>query len=269
MAENPLSADNTVSIVDRARGIILKPAEEWPKIATETSTVKDVFLRYAVPLAAIGPISSLIGGQVFGFGGGFFHFRPSLTSAISIAVTSYVLALAGLFIVAFVANFLAAKFEGKEDFTKAFKLCAYSFTAAWLAGIFQLVPMLGILALLGLYSLYLFYTGVVPLMGVPAEKALSYTAITIVAAIVVQIVIGALATALTGGIGAASLSQAAGGDEATFNLPGVGEMKSSNGNSTIEMPGLGKIEMNEKDGTMTINGKVDGQDFNATVNTEN
>jgi len=269
MSDNPLSAGNTASIVERAKGIILKPAEEWPKIAGETDSVKDVFLKYVVPLAAIPAVCSLIGGQVFGYGGGFFHYRPSLTSSITMAITSYVLSLVGLFVVAFIANFLAPKFSGQDNFEKAFKLCAYSFTAAWVVGVFQLVPMLGILGLLGLYSLYLFYTGVTPMMAVPTDKALGYTAVTVVVAIVVQIVFGAIAASLTGGFAAANLAANSGaGDDVTVSIPGMGEMKSTDGKSTIEMPGLGTIHVDEKTGTTTIQGQVDGKDFSAQVNTQ-
>jgi hypothetical protein len=86
---------------------------------------------------------------------------------------------------------------------KAFKVAAYASTAAWVAGIFGVLPALAILALLGsLYSLYLLYLGLPRLMKAPADKALAYAAVVIVAAIVVFIVIGALmgpVTAMFGG----------------------------------------------------------------------
>src|SRR5690606_14492177 len=131
MNENPITT-GSAPLVDRAKSIILSPKTEWPKIATETDSVKDIFLKYAVPLAAIGPVASLIGGQLFGYGGMFgFSWKPSIGSASSMSITSYVLSLVSLFIVAWIANFLSPKFGGQESFEKAFRLCAYSFTAAW------------------------------------------------------------------------------------------------------------------------------------------
>jgi len=220
MSNSPLSSENASSIVARAKGIIISPKDEWPKIATEPSSVSDVFIRYVLPLAAIGPLAAFIGGQVFGFNTMLISYRPSLMSGVTTLITSYVLSLVGLFVVAFIANFLAPKFDGKDDFTRAFKLCAYAFTAAWVIAIVQIVPALGILAILGLYSLYLFYLGVTPMVGVPADKAAAYTAITVICAIVVNIIVGVIAASITGAfIGASAYPTAR--DEVSVSIPGM------------------------------------------------
>ena len=201
MEDNTPVSRDTPGVVPRAKAIILAPKTEWPRIADEATSTRDVFLRYAVPLAAIGPIAALIGGQLFGYSAFLVTYRPSLAAGLSTAITSYILSLAGLFVIAFVANWLAPKFDGKENFERAFKLCAYAFTASWLAGIFQLIPSLSVLGLLGLYSLYLFYLGAGPMMAVPQAKSAGYTAVTVIAAIIVYLVVGAIAGAVTGAFG--------------------------------------------------------------------
>ena len=254
MNENPITAGGA-PLVDRAKSILLSPKAEWPKIATETDTVKDVFLKYAVPLAAIGPVATLIGGQIFGYGGMFgFSWKPSIGTAISMAISSYVLGLISLFIVAWIANFLSPKFGGQESFEKAFRLCAYSFTAAWIVGIVGLIPSLGILGLLGLYSLYLFYIGAKPMMGVPDEKAAGYTAVTVIAAIVLNLIAGAIVAAFSGP-SALSSGMAGGSDDVTINIPGMGEMQVSDDGErqTIQVPGVGSIEVSRDGESMTIN----------------
>ena len=263
MNENPITA-GSASLVDRAKSIILAPKAEWPKIATETDTVKDIFLRYAVPLAAIGPIASLIGGQLFGYGGLFgFSWKPSIGSAISMAITSYVLSLVSLFIVAWIANFLSPKFGGQENFEKAFRLCAYSFTAAWIVGIVGLIPSLGILGLLGLYSLYLFYLGAKPMMGVAQDKAAGYTAVTVIAAIVLNLIAGAIVTAFTGPSTIAS-GMAGTSEEMTINIPGMGQMQVSGDGErqVIQVPGVGSIELSGDGESMTINAEEFQGQFN-------
>lgn len=263
MSENPLST-SSASLVDRAKSIILSPKDEWPKIATEPGTVKDVFLKYAVPLAAIGPVAGLIGGQVFGMGGFGFSWKPSIGTALSMAVTSYVLSLVMLFVVAWIANFLSPKFGGQDSFEKAFKLCAYSFTAAWVVGIVNLIPGLWILGLLGLYSLYLFYLGAKPMMGVPDDKSAGYTAVTVIAAIVLAFI----ASAITTTIAAPSVyggGFASGGDEMTVNIPGMGEMQvTDNGDrQTIEVPGVGTVEVTQNGDTVTIDSEEFQGEFTA------
>ena len=81
---------------------------------------------------------------------------------------------------------------------QALKLAIYSATASWLAGIFSLIPGLSILGLLGLYSLYLLYTGLPLLMKSPEDKAMTYTIVIVVCAIVIALVIGAISAGIVG-----------------------------------------------------------------------
>jgi hypothetical protein len=82
----------------------------------------------------------------------------------------------------------------------ALKLIAYSGTAAMVGGVFAIIPALGILTLIaGIYSLYLLYLGVPTLMKVPQEKALPYTVVLVVCAIVIGVVAGTVLGAVQGG----------------------------------------------------------------------
>ncbi|MBA3318680.1 MAG: YIP1 family protein, partial [Gemmatimonadales bacterium] len=76
---------------------------------------------------------------------------------------------------------------------QALKVAGYSYTASWVAGIFLLIPVLSFLSILGVYSLYLLFLGLPVLMKAPKEKALSYTVVVILAAIVLFMVIGFVA----------------------------------------------------------------------------
>ncbi|MDE8652734.1 Yip1 family protein [Novosphingobium sp. H3SJ31-1] len=213
-------------LVERAKAIILKPKEEWPRIADETRTQGDIFKGYVLPLAAIGPVASFIGAQVFGYGGFGFHFRPSLTSSLASAVIGFVLTVAGVFVLALIADWLAPKFEGTSNKLNAFKLVAYGATASFLAGIFGLIPALGVFGLLGLYSIYLFYTGAPVLMKVPEAKAAGYVAVTMVCAIVLAIVVAPITALITGALfaGPALISSADSTDQGTVSVPGVGSI---------------------------------------------
>ena len=57
----------------------------------------------------------------------------------------------------------------------------------------RLIPGLRFLAILGVYSLYLLYLGLPVVMKSPREKALAYTAVVVLAAIVLFVVIGMVA----------------------------------------------------------------------------
>jgi hypothetical protein len=83
----------------------------------------------------------------------------------------------------------APSFSGQQDMVQALKLAAYGYTPAWVAGVLLLLPSLGSLALLaGLYSLYVFYLGVAPMMKVPQDKAAGFTAVAVACALVLALV---------------------------------------------------------------------------------
>ena len=212
------------SIVTRVKGILLKPKEEWAVINAEPATIQGLFVGYAVLLAAIPAVASLIGSLVFGYGWFGVTYRPPVMTALSVAVGTYVLSLVGLAVLALVIEFLAPQFGGEKNRIQAFKVATYSMTAAWVAGIFQILPALAILAALGgLYGLYLLYLGLPVLMKAPAEKALTYTIVVIVVAIVVNLVIGSVLGAMTG-MGRTGLYADNGPVTGTMNVPGYGSV---------------------------------------------
>ena len=178
-----------MNLTERAKNILLQPAQEWSVIDQELGSAAELYKSYIVPLAAIGPVASIIGLSIFGIGG---SYRVPLTSAIGHAVTTYVFALIGTYVLALIIDALAPTFLGTKNNFQALKVAAYSSTAAWLAGIFNLLPSLAMLHILGLYSLYLLYLGLPILMKAPQEKSLPYTIVVIIAAIVIFGVIGAL-----------------------------------------------------------------------------
>ena len=113
------------------------------------------------------------------------------------------MAFVGIFIMSLIINALAPTFGGEKNPAQAMKVAVYCYTPAWIAGILGIVPALGIIGVvISLYGLYLLYLGLPRLMKNPEEKSLGYTAVVVICAIVIGIVISLLAgglAALTGG----------------------------------------------------------------------
>lgn len=210
------------ALVARAKAIILSPREEWPRIAAETQSSADIFVRYVLPLALIGPVAGFLGGQLFGYGS-IINYRPPLAAGLVTAIVTFVLMLVGIAVLTLIADLLAPKFGGIANRTNALKLAAYGSTAYFLAGIFGLIPYLGVFGLLGLYSVYLYYTGASPLMKVPPDKAVAYTAVTMLCALLFSLVVAPVTAGVVGlfGMGAFAGASQAGG---TITLPGGGEI---------------------------------------------
>jgi hypothetical protein len=188
-----------MNLVDRVKRILLSPRTEWEVIDAEQTTPAALFTGYIAPLAAIGPLARLIGYTVFGIPLPLMGtYRIPFGSALTGAVIGFVLALVGTYILALIVDGLAPTFNGHRNQIQALKVAAYSSTAAWVAGIFALIPWLGFLGIVGLYSLYLLYLGLPVLMKAPPEKAVPYTVVVILAAIVLFMVVGVIAGRFAG-----------------------------------------------------------------------
>ena len=193
-------------LFSRVKNILLSPNTEWARIDLEPASVKGLFVGYACILAAIGPLASLIGGQLFGLHILLVSYHPSLLGAIARAVVSYLLSLGSVFVLGLIIDGLAPTFGGAKKQVQAMKVAVYSSTASWVAGIFGLVPALAILSLVGLYSLYLLYLGLPKLMKTPQDKALGYTALVVVAYIVIFLVVAWVTSMVAvAGMGAAGV----------------------------------------------------------------
>ena len=183
-------------IVSRVKGILLTPKTEWPIIAAETTTVADLYKSYAMILAAIPAIATFIGMSIIGLG----FFRVPIGRGLTMAVAMYIMALVGVFVIALIIDALAPTFGSTKDQMQALKTAVYSMTAYWVASIFTIIPGLGgLVALLGgLYGLYLLYLGLPFTMKTPADKAVAYTAVTVVCSIVVMFVLNLVIFSVVG-----------------------------------------------------------------------
>lgn len=186
-------------IIARAKAILLAPRTEWPIIGTESATAASIFKGYVVWLAAIAAIAGFIASTVVGYGVPFLGtYRVGFASGLTSALSQYVLSLAGVALVALLVDALAPTFKGEKNYTQALKAVAYAYTASWIAGIGVIVPGLRWLIVLAgvVYSIYLLYLGLPYTMKCPPTQSAGYTAVTIIAAIVVSWIVSLAAARL-------------------------------------------------------------------------
>ena len=183
-----------MDLVQRAKNIIVSPRTEWHVIASETTSTGELIASYALPLIVIDAIAGFIGASIVGsavamLGGGVI--LPFATALVG-ACVHVVVAVIGIFILSIIINALAPTFGGQPSNTQALKLVVYSYTAAWVAAIANVVPILGnLVAFIGaLYSLYLFYLGLPVLMKNPGDKSVIYTIVIVIAVIVLAAMFG-------------------------------------------------------------------------------
>lgn len=189
-----------MNLVERAKQLLLKPKDEWPVIAAETHSVQELYTKYVMILAAIPAVAGFIGFSFIGVSGFGYSYRIPIATGLAQMVLQYLLALGGVYVMALIIDALAPSFLGDKSFPQALKVAAFFPTASWVAGIFYVIPALGILAILGgLYSLYLLYLGLPLLMNVPDEKAVPYTIVVVIVTIILIVVIAVVSSLVVPG----------------------------------------------------------------------
>ena len=189
-----------MNIVERVKRILISPATEWPVIAAETTPTATLITGYVLPLAAVSAIAAFIGQVLIGVSVLGTTYRSPLGTGLAMAIWAVAAAVIGVFVCAYIINAFAPTFGAAKNDAQAIKVAAYAFTPVWVAGVLQIIPVLGILSILGLfYAAYLMYLGLIALMNAPEDKAVGYTAVVIIVAIVVMFVLGAIGGALFAG----------------------------------------------------------------------
>ncbi|HJU21807.1 MAG TPA: YIP1 family protein [Casimicrobiaceae bacterium] len=157
-------------MLERLKRLLLEPRDAWIAIAAEPSTAQSLYTSWIMILAAIGPIALLASG----------HY------SLQFALAQYVRSLIGTFVLALVVDALAPSFGGRKDFVASLKLVAYSATVPWLAGIFNLFGVFGDIVniVATIYALYIFFVGAPLLDKSSPDKAVPFTLIVVLCALV-------------------------------------------------------------------------------------
>jgi outer membrane murein-binding lipoprotein Lpp len=202
-------------LIARVKAILTTPKTEWPVIAAEPATVPDLYKNYIAILALIPAVvgflkSSLIGYSAFGV-----TVRIPIGAGLTAAILGYVLSLVLVYVVALIIDALAPTFGGQKNPTQALKAVAYAYTASWIANVGLILPWIGFLIALagGIYAIYLLYLGLPHTMKAPPEKAAGYTAVSILAALVLGWVVSLVVAGVIGTnamMGGAAVSGAGG-----------------------------------------------------------
>ena len=188
-----------MKLIERARNIVVSPKTEWDAIAADPTPTRALITGYVLPLAAVAAVAAFIGivfiGQSLGPLG---TVRMPVVAGLVGLVFQLAMAVAMVFLLGFIIDALAPTFGGQKNMSQAVKVAAYAYTPVWIVGILSIIPALALLGILAaLYAVYLVYLGLPRLMKSPQEKSAGYTAVVIVVAIVLGIVLAAVGGLLT------------------------------------------------------------------------
>ena len=169
------------ALAERVHGLFVKTADTWKLIATERTSIAQVYQTYLLPLAALAAVLALLGWglvELIGADG----LGMTVPMAVSSVLVLLVMVLVGIWMLAQVADVLAPQFQARKSELRAFKLMAYSATPLVLVALFTLMPGAAWLGLLALaYALWLLWQGLPRLMRCPLDKRVPYFAVLVVA----------------------------------------------------------------------------------------
>lgn len=187
-----------MNLIERVKSIITSPKTEWEVINNEPDTVNNIFMKYILPLAAVGAVASFIGYGLIGTSVLGFEIK-GMDWGLKRAITYFAGVVVGYFVTTYVVDALAPSFNSEKNLNKSAQLVAYSYTPSLVGAVLAVLPSLYIIgALFGLYGLYLMYLGIGPMKKTPDDKKIVYIAISIVVLIVAFFVVGLILGAVFG-----------------------------------------------------------------------
>ena len=171
-------------ILSRAYGLLREPKKEWEQIRDEETTIPNILIGYVAPLAAIPPIADLIGSYLFGAAA-----TSALGDKIIASVVAWVVGVAMVYLLGIMINVTADHFDSDRGDLAAQKVAAYSLTPFFLSTLLLIWPPLLWVPILALgIMVFLIYRGLPILMKTPPDRAMAYTAVVTIAAMVTFIV---------------------------------------------------------------------------------
>ena len=192
-----------MSIVERAKNIIIKPTDEWNVIAAEPATIGRLFTGYAAPLALIQLGSAILFTGLLGISAldmmGLGSGMPTgLVAIASSAVVDFILSLVTLFMMGMIVKRVSPSFNGNSDQVQAMKLMTYASTPSWVVALVGWIPFLGALLSFAaiVYVVYLIYLGLHPVLGVPKEKVAGFTVVIVLIYVVLALVLSGIVVGL-------------------------------------------------------------------------
>jgi hypothetical protein len=182
------------SLIEKVKELLTKPADFFLKVKDEQTTLKELVMGYVIFLAAIPAIGNFIGYAVIGRSIFGHTVRYPMKYALPHAILWYAASVGLVIAVVFITQKLSTNFGGSGDINVAARAIVYSYTPAWVAGVFYIIPALSVIAMIaGFYSLYLLWISTEKVLAIPENKRMTFMVVLIIALILVGLLTGVIA----------------------------------------------------------------------------
>lgn len=180
-------------ILNHLWGLYAHPVEEWHTIDNRHESFK-YSMSHIMLIALIPAICSYISLTSIGWSVGVGErLFMSSNSALLLSVGMYFALIAGVFMLSFLAHWMAVTFGSKPTYTQTLELAAYTATPLFMAGVSALYPEVWFVMVVGFaalaYSVYLLYAGVPILMHIPEERGFIYASSVVTCGLILLVCI--------------------------------------------------------------------------------
>ncbi|WP_199611443.1 Yip1 family protein [Flocculibacter collagenilyticus] len=191
-------------ILNHLWGLYAHPVEEWHTIDERHESFKysmsHILLIALIP-SICGYFSAVHIGWSIGVGD---PIKITADSALYLSVGMYFALIIGVFLLAYLAHWMAHTFGAEPTYTQTLELAAYTATPIFMSAISALYPELWFVMLAGLaglaYSVYLLYSGVPILMHIPEDRGFIYASSVVTCGLILLVcILAATATLWSSG----------------------------------------------------------------------
>ncbi len=182
----------------RIVGLIFRLGAEWDAIAGESTTVGALLCSYILPLSLLAPVATLIGMTTFDRAWDPVHgYLVPADRILATGVATYFAIIGSIFVLAAIFVVVAPMYGGARDYLSALEVATYGAVPLLLAGATMLLPILAIVALVGLcHTLFLLWLGARRLLNVPEVSGAEFVGISLVLLTIVSVLAGGAVSAL-------------------------------------------------------------------------
>lgn len=178
-------------LLQRAKNIIITPQKELLKIGNNIEDKKTTITQYALPLIIAVCVAKFIG--TFFIGEYSMNLPFALTSSLIFFAVQYI----NLYIAIYLINEIFKTFKINTTLDKTASLIIYSSTPSWvLSIIIGVIPVLGKLSFLAIYSFFIFWIGLSAILKIQEDKKVNVAIISILLMLVSETIISLLGSGI-------------------------------------------------------------------------
>ena len=147
------------------KNILLNPSKYWETIHSENTHLKLIRNSFLLPLIILVSIALITGSLIF------FNTELSIVYSILLGIRIFLVLTATTYVTSYILGEITYPLDLGRDFNISFRLIVYSLTPFLLCQVVSSVfESLLFVNLVGLYGLYIFWTGAEVMLKPPEHK---------------------------------------------------------------------------------------------------